>query len=232
MVSLLRALAVAVALSWSSLAAAAAPTLVVENGRLMGAKGVILDGKSYDVEFKDGSCLSLFNNCAPGSFQFNVSSVYDYDSSLASLASLALIESVIVDGPAGNFRSNAGLVNGCTPGEPFCGVWIPFRRTSWDSVFMWYSYFNYPSVGETRQGFGASGLDNGTSNDRFQTNSVWLPSPVTAVSEPESYAMLIAGLGLVGFVARRRQHKVKNPDSTDPGTAVQQGASGDMTLYR
>jgi hypothetical protein len=29
-----------------------------------------------------------------------------------------------------------------------------------------------------------------------------------AIPEPETYAMLLAGLGLMGFVARRRQHKV------------------------
>jgi hypothetical protein len=28
---------------------------------------------------------------------------------------------------------------------------------------------------------------------------------VTAVPEPESYAMILAGLGLIGFAARRRQ---------------------------
>ena len=31
---------------------------------------------------------------------------------------------------------------------------------------------------------------------------------VTAVPEPETYAMLIAGLGLLGFAARRRQQNV------------------------
>jgi len=30
-------------------------------------------------------------------------------------------------------------------------------------------------------------------------------SAVTAVPEPESYAMLAAGLGVLGFISRRRQ---------------------------
>lgn len=35
----------------------------------------------------------------------------------------------------------------------------------------------------------------------------FLSSSVTAVPEPETYAMLLAGMGLVGFVARRRKAK-------------------------
>ncbi|MCL2161478.1 MAG: THxN family PEP-CTERM protein [Betaproteobacteria bacterium] len=33
---------------------------------------------------------------------------------------------------------------------------------------------------------------------------------ITAVPEPETYAMLLAGLGMVGVVARRRRHAIRN----------------------
>ncbi len=36
--------------------------------------------------------------------------------------------------------------------------------------------------------------------------SIWY-TPTTAIPEPETYAMLLAGLGLMGFVARRRAKK-------------------------
>jgi hypothetical protein len=38
----------------------------------------------------------------------------------------------------------------------------------------------------------------------FYAFTVGLNGPVAAIPEPETYAMLLAGLGLLGFAARRR----------------------------
>jgi len=48
--------------------------------------------------------------------------------------------------------------------------------------------------------FDASAVQQGLSHAALYT--------VTAVPEPETYAMLLAGLGLTGLIARRRKVKV------------------------
>ncbi|MBP6899127.1 MAG: PEP-CTERM sorting domain-containing protein [Burkholderiaceae bacterium] len=49
--------------------------------------------------------------------------------------------------------------------------------------------------------FEVTGAGAGTSGGRF----AYTASAVSAVPEPETYALLFAGLGVVGFVARRRR---------------------------
>jgi hypothetical protein len=49
-------------------------------------------------------------------------------------------------------------------------------------------------------------LGNGTGNNLFSGVS-WTASVVAAIPEPETYAMLLAGLGLLGWHARRRKNK-------------------------
>ena len=38
--------------------------------------------------------------------------------------------------------------------------------------------------------------------------SVYLPQTVAAVSEPETYVMLLVGLGLLGFMVRRSKESL------------------------
>lgn len=48
-----------------------------------------------------------------------------------------------------------------------------------------------------------------TAGDRKSTGDLLSQSMVSAVPEPETYALLLAGLGLVGAVARRRQNRTR-----------------------
>lgn len=52
-----------------------------------------------------------------------------------------------------------------------------------------------------------AGPANGTNNDYLVWGVNVNPISVSSVPEPETYAMILAGLGLMGFVARRRKAK-------------------------
>ena len=59
----------------------------------------------------------------------------------------------------------------------------------------------------TYWGFSTPTASQFTTNEygNYTTYLTSVVSPVAAVPEPETYAMLLTGLGLIGFIARRRQ---------------------------
>ena len=70
------------------------------------------------------------------------------------------------------------------------------------------------NINNWRNAFGStSGFNTGyifrrgISNTETTNPAHWSLTPVTSVPEPETYAMLLAGLGVMGAVARRRKAK-------------------------
>lgn len=71
------------------------------------------------------------------------------------------------------------------------------ERVVWETTFDSATSFVTPEFAVKVFGIGA--------ND--SAYSWYVPSAVTPVPEPETYGMLLAGLGMLGFVARRRKKK-------------------------
>jgi hypothetical protein len=107
------------ALALVAATADAAPVLLVDpSGVLRGASGVVVAGSLYDVEFVEGTCAQVFGACDPAHFTFTT----QID---ALAASQALLDQVLLDGPAGAFDSNPTLTYGCTF-ESNCFLFTPY----------------------------------------------------------------------------------------------------------
>lgn len=162
----------------------------------MGAKGVDVGGTLYDVTFGDGvlgNSISSFT-----------------DSVSASLASQSLIDQVF----SGFFDTSLGI-NGISTyyiSVTTAGVVTPYSITTVTKRGIVIPVVNtvQSSIGKDQtSAVQPSTFVESTADTTLQgatTIATWTPSATaTAVPEPEAYAMMLAGLGLVGFAARRKQ---------------------------
>ena len=193
-----------------SLATEAIPLLDVDlvTGKLRGAKGVQIEQQIYDVAFRDGSCIELFDGCLNPQEDFSFSSLSD-----ANLSTLALLELVLLDVPGlGNFDSTPALVSGCNH-PPFCVIFTPYNV---DGPQIDGTYFVLASSAANHAnealdalegGGGASHLDFGQPGYEAVTWAVWtkrndFPEPTT-----DSLLGLALATILRMSVNRNRQRK-------------------------
>lgn len=184
----------------------AVPMLDVDTvtGKLNGARGVEIDGKAYDVSFRDGSCISLFTGCdsATDDFQFTTLEA-------ANAASVALLDQVLLDVPLlGQFDSQPDLVTGCDF-KQFCYIATPFEVLEIQidsSVFIRGSAsLNSAAgyvIGDELNGLGThSHLDLGQPGYEAVTWAIW--SATNSIPEPTTLALTLSGV--LSFVIVRKK---------------------------
>lgn len=197
-----------------STAAFATPVLdIASDGTLMGANGVEVNGALYNVTFGDGyfsDSISAFTNAAD-----------------ALAASQALLDQVTlgvfdIADPSVSLLDNGYLVdylgpfhnvNGCI--DRYCYMVTGYSTYLAGEIGYYvnagtaFNFRPYPEEADADyaelEAFPA--VENSMGTGRFYglyayTIATWTP---TAVPEPEVYAMMLAGLGLIGFAARRNQ---------------------------
>ncbi len=178
-----------VALTLALINNASAASLNVTDGILMGASGVSVNGELYDVEFKDGLIGNSLNTFT--TYQFTLA------------ASQALLNQVFT----GIYDSQPNLTNGCTSTVD-CNL-ITAYSTYLISGKQYHSFYTArnSSTESSDVGYISSTIStNDISKYSTYTLAIWTKqATATAVPEPEAYAMMLAGLGLVGFAARRKQ---------------------------
>ncbi len=170
-----------------------AATLNVVGGQLVGASGVDVDGALYNVQFVDGSCVSVFYGCEVSDFDFQTQA-------LAVLATQALLDQVLLDGPLGLFDSDPELTAGCSD-LSVCTVFIPFSRYSTLGVAMAYAYNASLGNGVDFAAAGGVTLDGGISTPNY----TYARFAVSSVPLPAAFPLFLTALGGLGFLEWRRR---------------------------
>ena len=189
-----------------------AVVLNIENGILMGATGVNVNGNIYDVTFQDGTCFDLFNGCNESSdFFFPVSDIHlaTLDSSEAFIASQALLDQIFLDSTLGAFDSDPTLTNGCAY-YGGCSVYTPVFPTTSGGVDYFTSIFAANGEGvdgkSVAYSFGvpatADSYTSGVAGDFVF--AIW-SNNISAVPVPA--AVWLFGSGLIGLIGIARRKK-------------------------
>ncbi|WP_299436630.1 VPLPA-CTERM sorting domain-containing protein [uncultured Rhodospira sp.] len=167
-----------------------------QDGQLMGANNVDVNGSLYNVLFKEGSCESLFNGCVESAFDFS-------DWQDAGDAAQALLDQVLVDEGGYLFDSDPTLTWGITglTQSGLGGVLTPHTLTSNDygDYVSSSNAMNYSSAsGETDAAEAAVTKRNYDLSDYGRyVYADWMP--VSEVPLPAAaWFMLTALGGLVG----------------------------------
>ena len=165
---------------------ASGATFVISDGLLLGANNVNVDGIFYDVNFVDGSCVSLYNNCDDqADFLF-------VDNDAASAASIALLDQVFI----GIYDDEPWLTRGCTNDR--CRV-----RTAFGLLGPQDDQVNAHAAVNSRQGAVLGDTTTSGSLDIFEdtttmdnrTMAVWTLSEV-----PIPAAAWLFGSAIIGLV--------------------------------
>ena len=177
---------------------ARAAVLDVVDGELRGAAGVVVgDFGTFDVQFVDGSCFSLFAPCNAA-----LSTPFIGNGDVGFAAGNALLDQVFT----GDFDTTPGLTGGCVFDTSLCTVLIP------TSVKAGTVFFFKVDNGTGAPGF-ADGVFSSSASTGFDTTgegafvyAVFTASSVSVVPLPPAALLFgTALLGLAGIARRRRQ---------------------------
>lgn len=172
----------------------------IQNGALIGASGININGELYSVTFGD-SCASMFGGCN--------SALFDFTTQQGAVAALnALFEQVLVDnvsvgGIVYNFDTHPELVQSCDlVGVAFCEIWVPYQVSNGLVTSAWHVNTGTDDHVGSNDWSGPITYGDGMPYMAF-TN---FEKVAASVPEPGSLALL--GIGIAGLGLIRRKQKL------------------------
>lgn len=170
---------------------------------MVGASGVVVDGVEYDVEFIAGTCFQLFTQCN------EVSDFFFDDDVSAFLATQALLNQVLLDGPEGQFDSLPELTEGCftSLSATECRIVTPYGFESDPFrviVEAGIALNRRPANGEDLPLFQTIDATFNTANSGSYTFARWTPSRQVPVQTPLGAVIATALVVAAGVHALRR----------------------------
>jgi hypothetical protein len=175
-----------------------AAVLNVDGGILTGATNVLVDGYVLlDVTFVEGTCAEVYGGCDDTSDFF-----FSSNADGARAASLALLDSVLIDSTAGNFDSEPELTRGCSFSGR-CIVMTPFQIRNNSTLAEIVAADNYASTNTNVDQLGFPVRQPDAASQALDTWAVWTVS----AEVPIPAAAWLFGSGLIGLLGIARRKK-------------------------
>lgn len=175
-----------------SAGASAQVAWTVANGKVTGVQGVSVLGSFYDVTFGGSPATTVFTSDA-----------------FALAAARALVEQVFISAAPLSLDSNPSVLAGCLWWDQcYADTLTGTTRGTFGETLYTLAYAWNAGIGQDTYALTALDPRAFTGIDKRHTVAAWSLSPVSAVPEPETYAMMLAGLWFIGARARRSKTKL------------------------